>query len=89
MGVPTSEVDYTIATTRRATTKVHKNMWWHWGGGGGKSGTAKKRKDNKIEGWTWVLLTPRLNSAWSRTLTDAEKECNIAMELKEMIWDEI
>ena len=34
MGVPTSEVGYTIATTRRETTKVHKNMWWHWGGGG-------------------------------------------------------
>jgi len=30
MGVPTSEVSYTIATTRRETTKVHKNMWWHW-----------------------------------------------------------
>ena len=34
MGVPTSEVGYTIATTRRETTKVHKNMWWHWGEGG-------------------------------------------------------
>jgi hypothetical protein len=31
MGVPTSEVGYTIATTRRETTNVHKNMWWHWG----------------------------------------------------------
>ena len=31
MGVPTSEAGYTIATTRRETTKVHKNMWWHWG----------------------------------------------------------
>jgi len=31
MGVPNSEVVYTIATTRRETTKVHKNMWWHWG----------------------------------------------------------
>ena len=30
MGVPTSEVGYTIATTRRETTKVHKNRWWHW-----------------------------------------------------------
>jgi len=30
MGVPTSEFGYTIATTRRETTKVHKNMWWHW-----------------------------------------------------------
>jgi len=29
-GVPTSEVGYTIATTRGETTKVHKNMWWHW-----------------------------------------------------------
>jgi hypothetical protein len=34
MGVPASEVGYTIATTRRETTKVHKNMWWHWWGGG-------------------------------------------------------
>ena len=33
MGVPTSEVGYTIATSRRETTKVHKNMWWHWGVG--------------------------------------------------------
>ena len=32
MGVPTSEVGYTIATTRKETTKVHKNMWWHGGG---------------------------------------------------------
>jgi hypothetical protein len=31
MGVPTSEVGYSLATTRRETTKVHKNMWWHWG----------------------------------------------------------
>ena len=31
MGVPTSEVGYTIVTTRRETTKVHKNMWWLWG----------------------------------------------------------
>jgi len=30
MFVPTSEVGYTIATSRRETTKVHKNMWWHW-----------------------------------------------------------
>ena len=27
MGVQTSEVGYTIATTRRKTTKVHKNMF--------------------------------------------------------------
>ena len=31
MGVPTSEVGYTIATTRIETTKVRKNVWWHWG----------------------------------------------------------
>jgi len=31
MGVPASEVGYTVATTRRETTKVHKNIWWHWG----------------------------------------------------------
>ena len=30
MDVPTSEVGYTIATTRRETTEVHKNVWWHW-----------------------------------------------------------
>jgi hypothetical protein len=30
MGVPTSEVGYTIAKTRRETTQVHKNMWWLW-----------------------------------------------------------
>jgi len=30
MGVPTSEVGYTIATIRRETTKVHKNTWCHW-----------------------------------------------------------
>ena len=34
MGVPNSEVGYIIATTRKETTKVHKNMWWHWVGGG-------------------------------------------------------
>jgi hypothetical protein len=32
MGDKTSEVGYTIATTRRETTKVHKNMWWQWEG---------------------------------------------------------
>ena len=36
MGVPTSEVGYTIATTRRENHEVHKNRWWHWGG---KNGT--------------------------------------------------
>jgi hypothetical protein len=36
MGVPTSEVGYTLATTRRETTKSMKDMWWHW---------IKKKKD--------------------------------------------
>ena len=35
MRVPTSEVSYTIATTRRENTKVHKHMWCDWRGGGG------------------------------------------------------
>ena len=30
MGAPTSEVGYTIATTRREKHEVHKNRWWHW-----------------------------------------------------------
>jgi hypothetical protein len=28
MGAPTSEVGYTIATTRRENHEVHKNKWW-------------------------------------------------------------
>jgi hypothetical protein len=31
MGIPTSEVSYTSATTRRGTTKSMTDMWWHWG----------------------------------------------------------
>jgi hypothetical protein len=30
MGVPTSEVGYTSATTRRETTKSMTGMWWYW-----------------------------------------------------------
>jgi hypothetical protein len=29
MGVPTSEVSYTSATTGRETTKSIRDMWWH------------------------------------------------------------
>jgi Tol biopolymer transport system component len=29
MGVPTSEVGYTSATTGRETTKSIRDMWWH------------------------------------------------------------
>jgi len=42
MGVRTSEVGYTIATTRRETTKVHKNMW-----GIGEKNTDKRAVDDK------------------------------------------
>jgi hypothetical protein len=30
MGVPTSEVGYTAAMTRREDHEVHKDMWRHW-----------------------------------------------------------
>jgi hypothetical protein len=30
MGVPTSEVGYTTAMSRREDHEVHKDMWWHW-----------------------------------------------------------
>jgi hypothetical protein len=30
MGVPSSEVGYTSATTGRETTKSMTDMWWHW-----------------------------------------------------------
>ena len=46
MGVPTSEVGYTVATTSRETTKVHKNMWWHW----------EREKKNLLTPWCRVLL---------------------------------
>jgi hypothetical protein len=40
MGVPTSEVGYTSATTRRETTKYIRDMWWHW--------IKKKKKSGNI-----------------------------------------
>jgi len=30
MGVPTSEVGYTPAKSRREDNEVHKDMWWYW-----------------------------------------------------------
>jgi hypothetical protein len=30
MGIPTSEVGYNSATTRREITKSIRDMWWHW-----------------------------------------------------------
>jgi hypothetical protein len=31
MGAPTSEVGYTLATTRRGDHEVYMDMWWRWG----------------------------------------------------------
>ena len=30
MGVPTSEVGYSAAMSRREDHEVHKDMWWYW-----------------------------------------------------------
>ena len=30
MGIPTSEVGYTPAMSRREDHEVHKDVWWHW-----------------------------------------------------------
>jgi len=30
VGVPTSEVGYTVAMPRREDQEVHKDMWRHW-----------------------------------------------------------
>ena len=75
MGVPTSEVGYTIATTRRETTKVHKNMWRHWGVGnqwregereGGKEREREEKDANSAVGFvqskTKAILTWQQNS---------------------------
>jgi len=59
MGVPTSDVGYTIATTRRETTKVHKNMWWHW-----------PKKKNEVE---VILNTKATPSTWLPTVTSNQK----------------
>jgi hypothetical protein len=32
MGVPTSEVGYTLATTGREDHEFIRDMWWHWMG---------------------------------------------------------
>ena len=53
MGVLTSEVGYTIATTRRETTKVHKNMWWHW---------EKEKRRKKIQYDSLLHQWPNCNS---------------------------
>jgi hypothetical protein len=31
MGLPTSEVGYTLSTTGRGDHKSIRDMWWHWG----------------------------------------------------------
>jgi hypothetical protein len=38
MGIPTSEVGYASATTRRETTEFMMDMWWHW----------RKKKKRKV-----------------------------------------
>ena len=65
MGVPASEVGYAIATTRRETTKVHKNMWWHWGVGGTCDYTKhvwsvrpEKLKAMLLKSWVFWEATP-------------------------------
>jgi hypothetical protein len=35
MGVLTSEVGYTSATTGRGDHEAYMDMWWQWGGGEG------------------------------------------------------
>jgi hypothetical protein len=52
MGVPTSEVGYTAAMSRREDNEVHKDMWWHW--------TNKNYFLNLGARWKWVVnVTPR------------------------------
>ena len=66
MGVPTSEVGYTIVTTRRETTKVHNNMWWHRGGGEKKiimSLNYSKCISNSLKIYGWYTLKWCLNWA--------------------------
>jgi hypothetical protein len=45
MGVPSSEVGYSSATTRRETTKSIRNMWWYW-------------KEKKFRMWLSEVYTP-------------------------------
>jgi hypothetical protein len=55
MGFPTSEFGYTIAGTRRETSKVHKNMWWHW------------TKKNFLVDWSLTFATQTLFRSVLRT----------------------
>ena len=47
MGVPTSEVGDTIATTRRKTTKVHKNVMALGEGGKKKEEEEEEEEEEK------------------------------------------
>jgi hypothetical protein len=51
MGIPTSEVGYTSATTRRETMKSMTDMWWHW-----KTTSNIIRVINQIFNWSFVEL---------------------------------
>jgi hypothetical protein len=59
MGVPTSEAGYTIATTRRETTKVHESMWWQ-GGGGGESESLEARAEQARPNYQTILAFSNL-----------------------------
>jgi hypothetical protein len=54
MGIPTSEVGYTSATTRRETTKSIRDMWWHW---------IKKNKIMITNSQLWSALQPAPGSS--------------------------
>jgi len=65
MGVPTSEVGYTIATTTRERHKVHKNRWWHWG--------EKKKSENRfILQFRWYMSTELLGAMYLAMLRVCE-----------------
>jgi len=85
MGVPTSEVGYTIATTRRETTKVHKNMQWNffWGEGGRprcpegsrmwfRDYVKMVRNGNKVVSLTHRPFLPPRKYHWYSFLLEAE-----------------
>ena len=56
MGVPTSEVGYTIATNRREDHKFHTNRWWHW------------REKKNILGVLWEISHIFTNAEYAKKL---------------------
>jgi hypothetical protein len=51
MGVPTSEVGYTSATTGRESMKSIRDMWWRW---------IKKKKSKNAMGRDFCTLLVQL-----------------------------